>query len=56
MELEYLSYEGDTTFALAKKCIKALGVIESEESKAALIEISKHPNKFIADMAKKQLD
>ena len=56
MELEYLSYDGDTTFALAKKCIKALGVIGSEDSRTTLIEISKHPNKFIADMAKKQLN
>ena len=56
MVLDYLSYEGDTTFAFAKKCIKALVRIDSESSEAALIEISKNPNKYIANMAIKQLN
>ena len=55
MEYSYLMYEGNESFALAKKCIKVLGKINNNASKVALIELSNISNSYIADMAKKEL-
>lgn len=55
MEYSYLMYEGNESFALAKKCIKVLSNINNNASKDALIELSNVSNAYIADMAKKEL-
>lgn len=55
MKYSYLMYEGNESFALAKKCIKVLGNINNNASKDALIELSNVSNSYIADMAKKEL-
>ncbi len=56
MQYSYLMYEGNETFALAKKCIKVLSNINNNASKDALIELSNVSNDYIADMAKKELN
>lgn len=52
-QFDYLEY--DEFFALAVKCIWALGTIGTNEAKICLIELQKSENEFIANNAKKQL-
>lgn len=53
-EFEYLSY--DDSYALALKCIWALGNINTEESKQKLELLSKSENEIIRQNARKQLE
>lgn len=53
-EFEYLSY--DDSYALAVKCIWALGNINTEESKQKLELLSKSENEIIRQNAIKQLE
>ncbi len=55
MKLDYLTYEGDTTFALANKCIRALGNIGTDHAKQGLTQLSENDNKIISIKCQKQL-
>lgn len=52
-QYEYLDY--DDSYALAVKCIWALGAIGTKEAYHSLKELSKSDNKIIAENAKNQL-
>lgn len=53
-EHDYLKY--DTNFALAVKCIWALGDIGNDDAKKQLSELVSSDNKIISENAKKQIE
>lgn len=55
LDLPYLTYEGDETFAFASKCIHLLGKINDADSREYLNKLTKCDNPIIAEYAEKQL-
>lgn len=55
LQLDYLQYEGDETFAFSRKCIRALRTINTAEANEAICELSKSNRKEIAKIAKQCL-